>query len=458
MMRLGCFSAMRRRPGWHPVMVLAALIVALHLGFALVRPPRVPAGEAVALQILRVASSLIETGHFADPRAGNGQAALEAARVVAPGYPHVIAWLSRLDGAIATGAACYGYQGIECQLPMPFMTLIGLQSLVACLCLLFAGLLAQLLSGSRDIAVLTTMLVLAGGRITEFSRFLSGQVFVWLLILATLYCAVLSLKRATAWPALLAGASLGLLALFEPVQAGLLAAATGASLLAIPRDTGAGLPRRALRAAACLGVMGLVVLPWLRHSWAVFGDCSIAPGHVARQISQRLAYNAMGWREWLAGLVLWFPVLGDIVAPKLFDAAILGKLALYQPGSYLSEGDHTQFQQAHALAGSYHRLGGELSKRALLEHSVATGVTSIVLFWRGLWGGNSLVSVAGAWFLESVMRITAIAGERGQFLAVLVPAVCLAGGLSLLSPNLYWTNIAMLFVFSYAIARVSGGF
>jgi hypothetical protein len=84
-------------------------------------------------------------------------------------------------------------------------------------------------------------------------------------------------------------------------------------------------------------------------------------------------------------------------------------------------------------------------------------VTTALLIVRGLRATGGLLVLWGWLALPALLRRLGAQRELGPFLLIAGPLFGLTIVQSLLTANLPWMNVPLVFVYGYAIARVTGG-
>ncbi|MEQ1578885.1 MAG: hypothetical protein ABL894_14710, partial [Hyphomicrobium sp.] len=148
--------------------------------------------------------------------------------------------------------------------------------------------------------------------------------------------AVLAASRAGTPGWLVAGVLLACMTALEPVA---LLVVPFVVLLICVRAVNGGMSRgrRALGVVAFAGGCGLALSALIEagSSGGCFPDEWV--GHAARQMAERIAFNAIDPRTWLTGLVQPVPFIGRVVGSLAPESSVMN-LGNYVPGTYLYVG------------------------------------------------------------------------------------------------------------------------
>jgi hypothetical protein len=273
--------------------------------------------------------------------------------------------------------------------------------------------------------------------------------------LALTFCALLFTAhwRRSILAAAFSGLILGFLALTEVYYAALVALAP---LLLLWAESRRGEPhwRFGLGATAMLAVVACLVLgPWMARNYVLFGDIALTHGTETKLLAERVAYIGLSAGELLVGLFFSLPGIGDL-SNLFLPAETTRKFDIYYKGSLLLESGRI-LSETPATAG-------ESQFRRLLD-VYAFGepgdyaITTALLIVRGLRATGGLLVLWGWLALPALLRRLGAQRELGPFLLIAGPLFGLTVVQSLLTANLPWMNVPLVFVYGYAIARVTGG-
>jgi 4-amino-4-deoxy-L-arabinose transferase-like glycosyltransferase len=328
-----------------------------------------------------------------------------------------------------------------------------LQALFAFLALALVCRVARELSGSVEIAALATLLTFLMGHFGE----LAGLVIPYAIVpgLALTFCALLftAHRRRSILAAALSGLILGVLALTEVYYAALVALAP---LLLLWAESRRGEPhwRFGLGAAAMLAVAAsLVLAPWMARNYALFGDIALTQGAETKLLAERVAYMGSSPGELLVGFFFYLPGLGDL-SSLFLPAETTRKFDIYYKGSLLLESGRILSETpATADESQFWRLLDVYAFGAPADYAVTTAL----LIVRGLRATGGWLVLWGWLALPVLLRRLGALRELGPFLLIAGPPFALTVVQSLLTANLPWMNVPLVFVYGYAIAHATGG-
>jgi hypothetical protein len=363
--------------------------------------------------------------------------------------------LAYIDKRTADNMRCLARQGAQCASARPLHNLIALQIAACLLALALAYATARAMSGSEEVAALTTVVMFIMG---DLAKFASGVTPVPIVLAATmLFIALLvaaHMRRSVA-AAAGAGLALGALALLDVYYIALALVAPALFVLAERLRTQSSL-RSALMGAAAIALgSALLIAPWIARSFIRFRDFAPTNGMETILLAQRLAYNAVAPGEWLGGLVRWLPGIGEGLSPLFIDPRTAAKFALYYPGSLLNEGERLLTEAQAAAAG-----------RPPFWQLVATHVTAQParyllstppLVLRGLGATGGLLTLLALFAMPVAARRLAAQHRLGPLFLAGGSLFCLTLVQAMLTPNLHWMNVGLTFAYAYAIAEVAGG-
>lgn len=372
--------------GWARIAGLL-LVALLGLWFQshYVKPFRVAADSR---NYAAIADGILATGRFSD---GIWSDAAPADRpsgmYIAPLYPAFVTMVAAIDptlrGTIACAAASATPENIGCSSDLGWLTPIQLGLALATLLLIWWS--AGEVTASQGIAWAALAIASFGSyEYVGFARGILTENLVCPLFLGYSICQFLAVRRSSKRLAILAGVLLGLTALTRPsfLYLGYVTALLGLVLLAFG-------PARRQVAILCLvvGVVAsLTVLPWMLRNLLELDAFDLSRGYSGVILTERVAYDAMTWREYLAGWIYFLPDFGDSLAHRLFDTADFVRLGWDdKPTSFYSVA-HAQLQPetAAAAGGAAHHVGYLIRHYILPDLPKYTAVT-LLLMWRGLW-------------------------------------------------------------------------
>jgi 4-amino-4-deoxy-L-arabinose transferase-like glycosyltransferase len=287
--------------------------------------------------VVGIAASLLDHGVHANAPEPGSTAKPAPSRSMAPGYPALVAAVATLDARMAQSLRCLAAGQAGCLERNSLRALLVLNTLAGLIALALACFLARELSGSAEIAGLTTLLMFIMGRFADLVGSMSPYPIVLMLALGVCALLVVAHRRSSLPVAALGGLALGVLALFEVYYALVL---MPVALLLLAAERWRALPqwRFGFGAAVIFAVAGgLVIAPWMARNYVLFGDAALVQGTEARMLAERIAYNSLSAGELLAGLFCWLPGIGDL-SSLVLPAGTWRKFEVYHDGSLLLEG------------------------------------------------------------------------------------------------------------------------
>jgi hypothetical protein len=355
-----------------------------------------------------------------------------------------------LRGTIACASASATPENIGCSSDLG--SLAGVQLSLALATLLLLWWSAGQVTGSERIAWGALAIASFGSyEYVGFARGILTENLVCPLFLGYSICQFLAVKRSSWRLAILAGVLLGLTALTRPsfLYLGYVTALLGLVLLAFG-------PARRRVAIVCLvvGVVAsLTVLPWMLRNLVELGAFDLSRGYSGVILTERVSYDAMTWREYLAGWIYFLPDFGDSLAHRLFDAADFVRLGWDdKPTSFYSVA-HAQLQAetVAAAGGAAHHVFYLIRHYILPDLPKYTAVT-LLLMWRGLWV-SKYFGLLCAPMLGG--RLIADLRARHYDLALFAaPAIFMLGLHAALSVNISRYNVGLIPPMSIAAALV----
>jgi hypothetical protein len=330
---------------------------------------------------------------------------------------------------------------------------MALHALLAFLALALVCRVTRELSGSSELAALATLLTFLASHLGELAAFIIP--YAVLPGLGLTFCALLftAHRHRSVLAAALTGLMLGFLALVEVYYAALVALAP---LLLVWAESRRSEPhwKFGLGAAAVLTLTACLVLgPWMARNYVLFGDIALTQGLETKYLAERMVYIGSSARERLVALFFWLPGLGDL-SNLFLSAETTRKFDIYYKGSLLLESGRILSETpATADESQFWRI---LHVYAF-DKPADYAITTALLMERGLRATGGLIVLWGWLALPLLLRRLRALGELGPFLLIAGPLFGLTAVQSLLTANLPWMNVPLVFVYGYAIARVTGG-
>ena len=398
------------------VSVLGALC--LHLMVA----QRLPAGapESDARVYVKLALGLSEFGVFGRYR--DAEHAPQAAMDVVPLYPWFVAQLIKHDGALRGSLLCAVARRDSKTAPcaQDFATLVHVQTALLVLSLTLLWATAYVWTARPLCAWAAWLAALAAGIVPEYAAVVLTEALI--LPLGGLFSFALALyikRHGTAWPLLLAGFALGLLALTRPsFWYLLLASISSVVVLAL-------VPRWRSTAAALLlmcAMGGAVTLPWLVRNQLQFDQLTLSGGdYGGRSLMQRLAYNDMTLAEFGAAFIYWLPDWGDTLARAVLPPSSYVRLGWDDPRAFYRQG--VARMRADMRGGAVQSEVDSLLRDEVLSHPLRHARATLALAWRGIFIGKTWGFVA--WLCAAAALWRGWRTRNADYLLLCLPAVFL---------------------------------
>lgn len=213
----------------------------------------------------------------------------------------------------------------------------------------------------------------------------------------------------------------------------------------IRREFKTALAEAAIFAAGCT----VVLLPLIVRNYVSLGVFALGdPLYLVHNLAQRLAYNRMPMRDWLAGWLQYFPILGGKTVDVLFDPATAKRLA-WEAGSYYAYGNKEMYLEA--LAND--RPASYLINTYVLAMPFKFIAVSLLLMWRGLF----LAAQLGVLSLVSSVPVIRNMGafDRNRLLLLAAPLVVMVVVNALVSVSIARYNLPLLIVYSIILGHVA---
>ena len=363
---------------WAWGLAAAMALGCLLIGLAGLKPSTLKAYDQPLY--LGIASDLAETGVYTNGRFGpDGQ----PGAYTAPLYPAMVAGLARLDPVLASAAACVRSASVEglAACPVRLGVLLPMQVALACLTLVLVW-RSTLAIGGGPVAAAASLLA-AGLGTTEYAVYartaMTEALSLPLAALAGLLL-VLLVRRVRWVTALGLGVTLGLLTLTRPEYLYLAAAqgVLGLGLVVVRRRLGLAL-------MAATMVSAVVLAPWSLRNERLFGTPAPTYGYAGFILAQRMAYEAMTPREWVAQFIDALPGFGHALARDLMPDAV-GRLGWEdRPDTFYMVGNTLMVQQLAANAPNPADQVAYLLHRYTFAHPLRFAAITLALAWKALW-------------------------------------------------------------------------
>jgi hypothetical protein len=329
---------------------------------------------------LGIASDLAQTGIYTNGRFG---AAGVPGAYTAPLYPAMVAGLALLDPTLARDAACARAAAPDAlaACPVSLGVLLPIQVALACVTLVLVW-RSTLAIGGGPVAAWCALLA-AGLGTTEYAVYartaMTEALSLPLAAMAGLLL-VLLVQRARWGRAIGLGVTLGLLTLTRPEYLYLAAALGVVGLGAL-----AWRPALGLRLLAAVAICALVITPWSWRNERLFGTAAPTYGYAGFILAQRMAYQAMTPREWLAQFIDALPGFGPAAARMAMPDAVPRLGWEERPDTFYMVGNTAMVRELQANAPDPADQVGYLLHRYAFPHPLRFIAVTIALAWKALW-------------------------------------------------------------------------
>ena len=246
--------------------------------------------------------------------------------------------------------------------------------------------------------------------------------------------------------AITCGLLLGALALVRPPYEFLLAALPAAAAVWMLRDR----PRRRAIAAAAAWILisaSLVVTPWLVRNYTEKGFVGFTEGYGPWILMERLAYNNMAWRQWLAAFPLWSGRGGSRLASEWFGKDAVRWLAYGDPEvrERRIRGGHmlTNVATGDQLGVVLKRVWAELPRHL---------VVSVPLAWRGMDQTRKIPYGSVCWLLVILSFVLGSRRNRSVLAALAFCPFIILGINTLVSTGISRYSLGLLMPLSVGVA------
>jgi hypothetical protein len=329
---------------------------------------------------LGIASDLATTGVYGNGRFGN--AGVPGA-YTAPLYPALVAGLALVDPVLARDAACVRAAAPDAigACPSGLGILLPVQVALACLTLTLVWRSAFAVGGGPVAA--WCALLGAGLGTTEYAVYartaMTEALSLPLVALAGLLL-VLLVQMPRWGRAAGLGVTLGLLSLTRPEYLYLAGALAVVGL-------GALWWRRALavRLLAAVAVCAVVMAPWSIRNERLFGTAAPTSGYAGFILAQRMAYEAMTPREWLAQFIDALPGFGPALARLAMPDAVARLGWEERPDTFYMVGNTLMVQDLAAHAPNPADQVPYLLRHYVLADPLRFAAVTVALAWKALW-------------------------------------------------------------------------
>lgn len=372
----------------------------------------------------------------------------------APGYPGVLALIAATSDSARQGLRCLATPSSGCESGRFLQLVIWAHTVMELLALALVGWIAFLLSGSNNVAVLTVALSYWATQYGTFILVARPYVALHLVSHAFLAVTLWALRRRAPSLAFAGGGLLAVAAAFEPPV--LVAAPVVVGLACFCPHIMPGQTKwsRALWATAFACGCAITVGSQMWVAQALGYPLEQGASQVANQLAQRVAFNAIDVPTWLTGLFQPLPIIGR-AATWIASEADLRKLGYDVPGAFVFEGS-TRLRNL-AMAGG--RDGPAqlhwLFDTFVIGQWLAFLISFPIVFWRGLWGGVTVLTMIGLLSLPQMLRWARAENRHGLVAMAVWPVLAILLANSVLTPNLFVWNPLLPSLYCFALAYIA---
>ena len=247
---------------------------------------------------------------------------------------------------------------------------------------------------------------------TESAIFGIYSVFAWLLLRA--------LMRPAAIRFVIAGATLGILALTKPSFAVLLPAA-----LAIVFGSGYWIKRSpinlmARHLLAFALAFACIVAPWMARNYASVGKFGLTKEYASAALVERFSYDDMTALEFFLAFPYCTPAIGDFFFDKVYGADSMHRFVYHTPESFFHSGRDRR-DALIAQNGQIDPMIGQLIRGEMASNWWRYLLVNIPLAWCGMWPGGIVTLLLLPLFVMSVVK--AVRARKPDLLFYATPAV-----------------------------------
>ncbi len=337
-----------------------------------------------------------------------------------PLYPALLAAVAQMDGALRANMDCLvdgNGKNAACGRAAPIMRALQWAELVAVFWLVWW--LGRAVAGGLPGAWLCLGLALLTAPLLLRSvNYLMTEMTCLALTTAAAAAAVVALRARLSGRLGACGAACGgllaLAALTRPAFLYLILAMAAAGGLAL-------LYRRRMwpAVAGFAGVAAVVLAPWFIRNAVVLGRFALTFGYASHTLVQRIAFDAMTWRQYGMAYVCWLPD-GNALGRRIDGPGACDRFGWDDPRSFYLIGQRHLLDQTLAASGGYAHHMSYLLHTYIFAMPVWHALVSVPLALRGAyvahWWGFVLLFVCAAWTVRAVRR------RDWAFLAVALPA------------------------------------
>ena len=396
---------------------------------------------------LSMAYDLEHVGRFTDGT-GWGTPSADPTRpsgmIRSPLDPAFLAVSAELDPVFGRTLDCLVQTGLAPSCPQSAPLPRILQFLMTVAVFLMTGRIAHRLTGSPRIAWLSlgVALITAPVLIRYAQTLMTETLCLFFTTLATLAAVeVFRGRRPFAW-AVLSGAMIGLATLTRPNFLYFLPAV---GLVALPIVLRSPQRRRGMATLAAFLLAGVcVITPWVLRNRVVLGHFGLTSGYAQLALTQRVAFDAMGWRQFAAFNLCSLPD-GVGMGSLLIGPTACNRFGYeIRPDTFYGVGSTTILHSPAVVAGGTRYV----LVHDILAHPVWHALVSIPMAMRGLWIDHYWGFVLAVLCVPLTVR--ALRARDAATLAITLPGWLMLAFYAALSANQTRFNLMLIVPFSFA--------
>ncbi|MEQ8505747.1 MAG: hypothetical protein RIB80_10505 [Rhodospirillales bacterium] len=371
-----------------------------------------------------------------------------------PVYPVFGALLAAADGELLQALKCVAKDGAVCDLS-GLSTLFAAQGVLVALTVFFVCLTALQLMRDMRVAWLTLVIVLASKAFSNYTSLILTEsiTFFLLALFGWLFACILTSSSSRTGKIFGAGAALAGAALARESYIYLIyfiAVLIPGWFWLVQRQP----VRDAVFAAVIFaaGVMA-VLAPWWLRNYTTYDLPAVIGGYGVSVLIERLAYNAMTWREWGVSFIYWLPDFGDGLGALLFPKESWVRLTWYDPTSLYSMGRGEFYHEVKNLAAAEQNQLAFLLREYVWNDLGKHIAVTVSLAARGQWVGKYF-GLVGFLFLPVCCWILSRNRRLGPFLMICMTHYFMLGLYAFVSVNVVRYNVPLIAVFAMSVATV----
>ncbi len=371
-----------------------------------------------------------------------------------PAYPLLAALLAAFDGSLAAALACVAKDGAVCDLG-GLTSLFAVQGIVVALTVFFCFLAIRRLAADGWTPWVALAVLLASKSFVNYASLILTETvaFFFVALFAWLFARFLTDPARRSLVLIGMGAALAGATLTRPSYLYLVYFMV--PVIVLWGRAGAGYSWRAAAVAGMSFVLGAAAIlgPWWLRNYLSFDLPAISGGYGPRVLVERLAYNAMTWKEWGVSFIYWLPDFGDGLASSLFSEDLWKRLTWYGDDSFYMMGRGPFFQEVYKAAQAQPNALGFLLREYVWADLGKHLAVTVALAARGQWVGK-YIGLVGFMMLPVCLWLLRRRGKALPFLMFCLPPYFMVGLYAFVSVNVVRYNEPLIAVFALSIATV----